>query len=80
LTISISALEIELNSDDGMRNCDTYQKTIQETIHGEKKDNHQNPRKANITERKRKPKTKTTNPGARQRSNNERNRTETAKE
>jgi hypothetical protein len=72
LKISVSALKIEFNSDDGMRSCDTSQKTIHETTHGKKKHNHQNPRKTNTTERKRKPKTNTRNPGTKQRLNNER--------
>jgi hypothetical protein len=79
LKISISALKIESDSDDGMRSCDTSQKTIHETTHGEKKYNQHNPRKTSTTERKRKPKTNTRNPGTTQRSNNERDRTETAK-
>jgi hypothetical protein len=79
LKISISVLKIELDSDYGMRSCDTSQKTIHETTHGEKKYNHQNPRKINTTEGERKPKTSPTNPGTRQRSNNERDRTEIAK-
>jgi hypothetical protein len=36
LKISISALKIELDSDDGMRSCDTSQRTIHETTHGRK--------------------------------------------
>jgi hypothetical protein len=71
LEISISALKIEWDSADGMRSCDTSQRTIHETAHGEKKHSHQNPRKTNITERKRKPKTNARNSGTRQRSNNE---------
>jgi hypothetical protein len=79
LKISISALKIELDSDEGMRNCDTSQRAIHETTHGEKKHNHQNQRKTNTTEKKRKPKTNTRNPLTRQRSNNESDRTEIAK-
>jgi hypothetical protein len=63
LKISISALKIELASDDGMRSCDISQRMIHETTHGEKKRNHQNPRKTNRTERKWKPKTNTRNSG-----------------